>query len=202
MGLMKAVAVAAGILALSLPGPASAQATADLTVRVVGSPDPVRQNGVITFTITVTNLGPAQATNVALEASYGSDAQAVSATTTQGTCTPAGGFVDFSLGSIAPGGQVTTTVDVQTFRGDGDTLTGEVSSSSDDPNQFNDTASGSVSVEGKSPFRELSGSFCPPIGGVATGGGGTADRSEGWLTTFGMFAFASLVTAGVLRARR
>jgi uncharacterized repeat protein (TIGR01451 family) len=182
MRLLKAVAMAAAILAVVVPGAASQESTADLSVSVVGSPNPVGKNEVITWTITVTNNGPAEATGVVLEAFYGSDAAAVSATTSQGTCAPRGGFVEYSLGNIAPGGQVTATFVMQTFRGDGDVVVVEVSSTTEDPNLGNNRARAEVRVADGSGFRDVdSGAFCPPSGGVATGGGGTAAGSQLWL---------------------
>ena len=86
MRLLKALAVAAVIIATSIPGMASGAWKADLSVSVVGSPNPVVGSKDITWTINVTNLGPGQATGVQLEVFYGSDASALSATTTQGTC--------------------------------------------------------------------------------------------------------------------
>ena len=51
---------------LVLAAPAAAQASADLTVSKVDSPDPVVVGKRLTYTITVTNLGPDTATGVAL----------------------------------------------------------------------------------------------------------------------------------------
>jgi uncharacterized repeat protein (TIGR01451 family) len=202
MRLVKGLTVVAAFLAISVPGAASAQSTADLSVSVVGSPDPVRMNGAITWTITVTNLGPEQASAVRLEAFYGSDEKPVSATTTQGTCAldEAGGQVNFSLGTIAPGGEVTATFVFQTFRPDGDRTFVEVSSTTEDPTMRNNSAEGSVGGAGRLPRRELSGTFCPPIGGVATGGGGTAAGSQARLTTV-ILAVGLLAAAATLVRR-
>jgi uncharacterized repeat protein (TIGR01451 family) len=199
MRLVKPLTFAAALLAISVPSAASAQSTADLSVSIVGSPDPVRTNASLTWTITVTNLGPAQASGVQLVFPLGSDGQPFSATTTQGTCAPNSdrGSFDFSLGSIAPGGQVTATVVVQVFGGDSHFQGVSAASTTEDPNQRNNSARGSVSIGGTAPFRELSGVFCPPIGGVATGGGGTADGSQAWLMTVllavGLLASATLL---------
>jgi uncharacterized repeat protein (TIGR01451 family) len=203
MRLLKGLAAAAAILATSLPGAASAQSTADLSVSVVGSPNPVGQNEDITWTITVKNFGPEQASGVMLEAEYGSDAAPVSATTTQGTCSDTGGIVNYSLGSIAPGAQVTATFVMQTFRGDGDFLGVSVSSHTEDPNLRNNRASATVRViSGSEVSRGARRFICPPVGGVATGGGGTAAGSQAWLATFGLLTMAGLVVAAVMRVRR
>jgi uncharacterized repeat protein (TIGR01451 family) len=206
MRLLKKLALAGVFLAASIPGAASAQSTADLSVSIVGRPDPVRNGETVTWTITVTNLGPAQASGAQLVASYGSDSQPLSATTTQGACAPNpdGGSIDFSLGSIAPGAQVTATVVSQVFGGDGDSLPVEASSITEDPRLGNNSATGSVSVVGGSQFRERElsgGTFCPPIGGVATGGGGTAAHSQAWLTTVLLSAVGLLASAAILVRR-
>jgi uncharacterized repeat protein (TIGR01451 family) len=203
MRLLKTLALAAAIIATSISGAASAQSTADLSVSVVGSPDPVARNDPVTWTISVRNLGPGQATGVRLQASYGSDSSPVSATTTQGTCShTTGGIVDFSMGTISPGGVVTATAVMQSFGGDGDALRVTASSTTNDPNMKNNSAVGRVDIFGESPFRELSGTFCPPSGGVATGGGGTAADSQAWLATFGLLTLAGLAVAAVKRVRR
>ena len=203
MRLLKTLAMAAAFLVTSFPAPASAQSTADLSVSIVGHPDPVVRGRPITWTITVRNLGPEQATGVLLQAFYGSDGVPFSATTTQGTCAPGGGSVDFSMGSIAPGGEATATVHIQAFGGDGGSLGVEVSSSANDPNRGNNTARGSVEITpGSSSVDQLSGILCPPSGGVATGGGGTAARSQAPLASFGLLAMAGLMAAVVLLVRR
>lgn len=200
MRLLKTLAVVTAVLAPSFTGTASAGSTADLSVSVVGSPDPVGDNQVITWTITVRNLGPEQAAGVVLRVTYGSDAQLLSATTTQGTCSFTG-ELDFSLGSMAAGGEVIATVDMITFRDNEDVLGVEVSANTQDPNRSNNEARGMVRVvEGSESIREV-GTFCPPVGGVATGGGGTAG-SQPPLATWGLLAMAGLVAVAVLRVRR
>jgi uncharacterized repeat protein (TIGR01451 family) len=202
MRLQRVLAMAAALFAASLPNSAWAQSAADLSVSIVGRPDPVRNNEALTWTITVTNLGPAQASDVQLEIPVGSDSQPFSAATTQGTCAPNldGGSVDFSLGTIAPEGHVIATVVFQVFGGDADFLGATVSSTTEDPNPRNNEARGSVGIVGTAPFREFSGSFCPPVGGVATGGGGTAADSAPWLAP-ALLAVALLVAAGMLVRR-
>ena len=202
MRLLKILATTATLLATSFPVAASAQSqsAADLSVSIVGSPDPVVRGRTITWTIIVRNLGPGEATGVRLAAEYGSDGSPFSATTTQGSCALGGGFVDFSMGSISPGGQATATVSIQAFGGDGGFLGPTVSSTTNDPNKGNNSATGRVEIIPGPPSSELGGTFCPPSGGVATGGGGTADESQPGLPAFGLLAVAVLVAAAVLRS--
>ncbi|MGH2791001.1 MAG: DUF11 domain-containing protein [Actinomycetota bacterium] len=199
MRLLKTLVTAAAILATSFPAPASAQSTADLSVSLVGVPDPVVRGKTITWTITVRNLGPGQATGVLLVAAYGSDGSPVSATTTQGACTLTGDSVDFSLGSISSGGEATATVAMQAFGGDGGFLFVEASSTTSDPSRGNNRASGSIGITPGPPSDQLGGTFCPPSGGVATGGGGTIADAQAALDPFGLLALAGLVAAAVLR---
>ena len=202
MRLMKTLATATAILATSLPAPASAQTTAaDLSVSIVGSPDPVVRGRTITWTITVRNLGPGEAAGVMLEAPYGSDGGPLSATTTQGSCALADGSVDFSLGSISPGGEATATVLMLAFGGDSGALGATASSTTNDPRMSNNDATGRVEIIPGSPSGRVAGTFCPPIGGVATGGGGTAAGSQAALP-FGLLAMAVLVAVAVLRVRQ
>ena len=203
MRLLKTLATTATLLATCFPVAASAQSqsAADLSVSMVGSPDPVVRGGTITWTITVRNLGPGQATGVTLAAFYGSDGVPVSATTTQGACTVSGESVDFSLGSIGPGGEATATAVMQAFGGDGGFLGVTASSTTNDPSEGNNSASRRVEILPGPPASELGGTFCPPIGGVATGGGGTADGSQSALP-FGLLAMAGLVAMAVLRVRQ
>jgi len=201
MQLLKGLATAA-ILATSLPGAASAQTTADLSVSLVGRPDPVIKHEAITWVITVRNLGPGPATGVFLESPTGSDEQPFAATTTQGTCLQTGASIEFSLGTIDPGGEATATVSIQAFGGDSESHGVTVSSTTEDPNLRNNSASDRVDVISEAPLRTLEGTFCPPIGGVATGAGGTAAGSQAWLATFGLLAMTGVVAAAVIRIRR
>jgi len=203
MRLLKTLTMVATILATSFPVPASAQSAADLSLSIAGHPDPVVNSQTVTWTITVRNLGPDQATGVLLEASYGSDAFPVSATSTQGTCAPSGGegIVDFTLGKINPGGEVTATLVMQAFVGDGGLISLRASSNSSDPNLSNNSAEGRVEVLPGPRTDELGGTFCPPSGGVATGGGGTAAGATGGLAAFALLAMAGLLAAAILRVR-
>lgn len=81
----------------------------DLAVAKVGSPNPDKLPGNITWTIVVTNNGPNTATGVTVSDPIPAGNTFVSVTTTQGSCT-AGAILSCSLGTIPAGGTVTITL--------------------------------------------------------------------------------------------
>ena len=190
------------IFGAAIPGSASAASAADLSVGVRGQPDPAAIGSAITWTITVRNIGPGTAAGVKLAAGYGSDAGAVSAKTTQGTCVHSGGSVDFSLGSILDGGVVTATVVTSNFGGDGGTLRVSVSSTTQDPHESNNSAVGRVTTISGQATNPPVGTFCAPGGGIGTGAGGTANGSLAWLVTVGLLVAAVLLAGAVRFAKR
>ena len=200
----KTLVIAAAVLVVLLPQMAFARSTADLKLGLSGSPDPVPMGGIITWTITVANLGPGEATGVRLQAHYGSDTSAISATTTQGTCEhTVGGEIDYSLGTIPAGATVTTTAVMKTWGGDGEGLGARVTSTSRDPVTSNNEISREVEIiPGEAPIETPAGLFCPPTGGVATGGGGTAPGFPVWFPAVGLIVVAALLAGGIRLARR
>jgi uncharacterized repeat protein (TIGR01451 family) len=88
----------------------------DLSVRKVDAPDPAKLNGQIGYTMLVTNAGPSTATGVTLADPLPAGTSFVSVSTTQGTCSFAGGLVQCSLGTIPAGGSVSVTLVVKATR--------------------------------------------------------------------------------------
>jgi uncharacterized repeat protein (TIGR01451 family) len=84
----------------------AAATEADLKVEKTDDVDPVLSGANVTYTLLVTNLGPAGATNVSLTDTLPAGLSFVSATTTQGSC--AG--TTCSLGALAPSATATVTV--------------------------------------------------------------------------------------------
>ncbi len=76
---------------------------ADLALGMSAQPAPVIIGGYLTYTITVTNRGPSSAKNVAVTHQLPSSLIYVSAVSSQGTCSQAGGVVSGSLGTLPPG---------------------------------------------------------------------------------------------------
>jgi Domain of unknown function DUF11 len=207
MRLTRILVTCVAILVIALiPAVATAGSTADLSVAITGPPNPAFAEWNITWTITVRNLGPGEATGVRLNVHHGSDSEPVSVISTQGTCrSPFGGEIDFTLGNIASGGTVTVTVVMQNFTvGTNDDFSAVVSSTSRDPVAKNNSAAGHVRViEGPPPPSQPPGPFCAPRGGVSTGGGGTAGSSSAaGPATIALLALAGLIAVAVRFARR
>ena len=87
--------------------------TADLAIGLVDSPDPLLLGNYLTYTITVSNGGPATATGVIADDTLPPAVNFISATPVN-NYTVAGGVVTFTnLGNLASGAQTVVTVTVQ-----------------------------------------------------------------------------------------
>ena len=104
--------------------------SADLSVYQFDSADPVATGGSVTYTVTVGNGGPLDATNVTMTDSLPTGSTFVSATPTIGTCGEAAGIVTCSLGTIAYFDSVNVDVTV-TAPGTPATITNSVGASAD-----------------------------------------------------------------------
>jgi uncharacterized repeat protein (TIGR01451 family) len=82
----------------------------DLAVGLTGTPDPVTPGNTISYTASVTNLGPDSATGVVLENALPPDTAFVSAVPSQGTCDNSGGVIHCSLGALNADGRATVTL--------------------------------------------------------------------------------------------
>ncbi len=71
---------------------------------------PTQLNGIVTYTLTVTNKGPDPATNVQLADPAPAGVSYLTASPSQGTCSVAPALVTCALGTIQPGQSVTVTV--------------------------------------------------------------------------------------------
>jgi uncharacterized repeat protein (TIGR01451 family) len=80
-----------------------ARLAADLAVSVTASPEPVLAGAALTYAITVSNAGPADATQVVLTDLLPAGASFVSAEASEGTFTVNDGQVRFELGELAAG---------------------------------------------------------------------------------------------------
>jgi uncharacterized repeat protein (TIGR01451 family) len=84
----------------------------DLWVTKTDLPDPVKLNGLLTYTIVVENNGPDAATQVTLADPLPAGTSFVSVATTQGTCT-GGVLISCNLGTVPTGSTVTITLVVR-----------------------------------------------------------------------------------------
>ncbi len=123
-------------VALTTVNPAS-----DLAVFKSDSPDPVNVNSALTYSITVTNLGPSAAAGVTLTDTLPSNVTFVSATPSQGICSRSGNVVTCSLGSMGNQAAVAVTIIVTPMAG-GVSITNRaaVAASTPDANTANNAA--------------------------------------------------------------
>jgi uncharacterized repeat protein (TIGR01451 family) len=88
----------------------------DLSVTKADSSDPVVAGGTLTYTLTVTNNGPSEATGVTLADILPNTVTFGSATPSQGSCSKLDSTVTCSLGTLANGASVTVTMVVTPTR--------------------------------------------------------------------------------------
>ncbi len=112
---------------------------ADLSVAKSDSPDPALIGRELTYTVVVTNNGPA-ATAASLTDTLPDTVLLLSATSTQGSCIdPPGGTVTCDLGTVTSGATVTVTIVVRPTRLGPITNTVRVAGVQPDPNRTNNT---------------------------------------------------------------
>ena len=122
---------------------------ADVAITKTDAPDPVAVGSPLTYTLTAINNGPSPATGVTVTDTLPANVTVVSATPSQGTCTPAGGTVTCVLGTLASGASATVTIQVTpTPAAGGTTLTNTatVIANEPDPNPANNTATATTAV--------------------------------------------------------
>ena len=125
------------------------RAATDIGVTKTDSPDPLvfSAGAQITYTVTVTNNGPADATNVVLSESLDFRTTLVSAMITQGTCTGTT-FLSCDIGTMAPMDSVVLTVIVTVNEPCVARNTASVTMTELDTNFGNNSASAQTTVSG------------------------------------------------------
>jgi uncharacterized repeat protein (TIGR01451 family) len=127
---------------------------ADLQVTKNASPNPVTLGNNLTYTTTVTNNGPAQATGVTLTDTLPGGVTFLSAIPSQGSCSGTS-LITCSLGNLANGASATVSIVVTTTAVGALTNTASVTSATTDPNSANNlvTISTTVNLAGRADLQ-------------------------------------------------
>ena len=129
---------------------ASAETTvdlvADLSLSKADSPDPAFVGEQVTYTLSVHNGGPSNATGVTLTDTLPGGVTYESATPSQGSCTQAAGTVSCALGTVANGGDATVTIQIRPQSAGSITNTADVTSDATDTDTGNNTAGAQTTV--------------------------------------------------------
>jgi uncharacterized repeat protein (TIGR01451 family) len=129
---------------------------ADLSITKSGAPNPVLSGNRLTYTLTVTNKGPRDATSVTVTDALPGSLHFNRASSSQGTCTrsattnpqPKGGTVSCSVGNLANGAKASITI-VVTATTPGTLInTAKVSGNEIDPDPSNNSATATTTVVG------------------------------------------------------
>jgi uncharacterized repeat protein (TIGR01451 family) len=129
----------------------------DLEVTKSDSPDPVIVGSTLTYTLTITNHGPSDATGAVATDSLPAGVTFVSATTSQGSVSESSGVVTASLGGMASGATATVTIVVQPTTAGVITNTASVTGNESDLNPDNNTASQDTAVNPAPIAGQISG---------------------------------------------
>jgi uncharacterized repeat protein (TIGR01451 family) len=156
--------------------PTAVQTLADLSITKTASAPSVNVGDEVTYTLTSHNAGPSDATNVTVTDPLPAGVAYDSATPSKGTCTEASGTVTCQLGTIASGSDVTIEVVVTTLAVGDVTNSATASSDVSDPNDSNNVASATTTVNQTASGRaradlavsKTSDTDRPPAGGTIT----------------------------------
>ena len=84
--------------------------TNDISISIAASPSPVSVGADLTYTLTISNTGPADATDVLVSNALPANVATLSIIPSQGACSISGGMVIGSLGTVPGGSNATITV--------------------------------------------------------------------------------------------
>jgi len=114
--------------------------SSDLAITKTGAPDPAKPGDVITYTLTVSNSGPTNATNVTVTDTLPSTVSYISATPTQGTCSQTTGTVTCLLGGMNAGSSASISIQVTAVTPSSAVNTASVTADQPDPDSSNNSA--------------------------------------------------------------
>lgn len=122
--------------------------SANLSVQVAALPTSVLAGSQITYTFTVRNAGPADATGASLTDTLPASLHLVSAASSQGSCIASGNSVSCDLGTLSSGAQATVTIVAQAPADGGGSIqnTASVSSAVPDVDLSDNSASTTTAV--------------------------------------------------------
>jgi uncharacterized repeat protein (TIGR01451 family) len=129
---------------------------ADLSITKSGAPNPVVSGNRLTYTLTVTNNGPQDATGVTVTDALPGSLHFNSISSSQGTCTrstatnpkPKDGTVTCSVGNLANGAKASITIVVTATTPGTLTNTAKVNGNETDPDSTNNSATATTPVIG------------------------------------------------------
>lgn len=117
----------------------------DLSISQVDSPDPVVVGQQLTYTLTITNLGPADATGVTVEDILPAAVTQLSVTPSQGSCLGTGS-ITCDLGALASDASATVVIDVRPTEAGNVINTASVTGDQADPVSANNSSSETTTV--------------------------------------------------------
>lgn len=114
---------------------------ADVSITKTGTPGTLRVGQILTYTATVRNNGPSDASDVTVTDKLPTGVHFVSASSSQGSCTVSGGVVTCNLGTLANGASANVTIMVSPTTPGRKTNTAQVSTTTFNDDPANNTAS-------------------------------------------------------------
>ena len=143
-------------------------ASADLSLTKTDSPDPVAVGNSLSYTLVVTNNGPSRANGVTLTDPLPGGVTFVYASSTQGSCSEAGGTVTCPIGQVGHGMSETVTM-VVTPTGTGTlTNTASVASTESDPVPGNNSVTITTTVNPPADNTPAGNNVAVPLGNGVT----------------------------------